>query len=95
MRFRDSAPRVLIGTIVLVVLLMAFLSNRLFSGLTSAIEEDQLKLMRSVIDFNVKGAENRALARAELVAGLPSIRSAFAARDREKLLMELQEVFAV
>jgi methyl-accepting chemotaxis protein len=95
MRFRDSAPRVLIVAIVLVVAAMALLSNRLFSGMTSAVESDQLALMRSVIDFNVKGAENRALARAELIAGLPNIRTTFAARDRDKLLAEMQEVFGV
>lgn len=95
MRFRDSAPRVLIAAIVLVVAAMALLSNRLFSGMTSAVETDQLALMRAVIDFNVKGAENRALARAELIAGLPNIREIFAARDREKLLAEMREVFAV
>lgn len=95
MRFRDSAPRVLIVAIVLVIAIVAFLSNRLFSGMTSAVEQNQLELMRAVIDFNVKGAENRALSRAELIAGLPNIRQIFAARDREKLLAEMHEVFDV
>jgi methyl-accepting chemotaxis protein len=84
---------VLIGVVVVVVLVSAVLSNRLFSGLTSAIEQDQLKLMRSIIEFNMKGAESRALARAEMVANLPSVREAFAARDRPRLLAELKDMY--
>jgi hypothetical protein len=41
----------------------------------------------------VRGAENRALARAEMVAALPSVRTAFAARDRQRLLADLGEMF--
>lgn len=93
MRFRRDAPKVLIGAVVIVVVVMAVLSNRLFSGLTSAVEQDQLTLMRSIVDFNLKGAEGRALARAEMIASLPSVRETFAARDRPALLAMLLPMF--
>lgn len=93
MRFQREAPKVLIGSIVVVVVGMALAANQLFSGLTSAIEEDQLKLMRSIIEFNMKGAEGRALARAEMVANLPAVREIFAARDRDRLLAEMTPMF--
>jgi methyl-accepting chemotaxis protein len=93
MSFRRDAPKVLIGSVVLVVVLMAVLSSRLFSGLASAVEQEQLKMMRAIVDFNIKGAEGRALARAEMVANLPWVREVFAARDRPRLLAEMREMF--
>ena len=44
MKFQRSAPRVLIFSVVVVVIGMAVLSNRLFSGLTSAVEQTSSSL---------------------------------------------------
>lgn len=95
MRFQRDAPRILIVSIVLVVAGMAFLSNRLFSGLTGAVEQNQFDLMQAIVKFNMSGAETRALARAEMVASLASVREAFAARDRERLLKDLGPLFQI
>jgi len=46
MRFRRDAPAVLIGAVVLVIATTTVLSNQLFSGLTSSVEESQFQLMR-------------------------------------------------
>ena len=93
MKFQRSAPRVLIFSVVVVVIAMAVLSNRLFSGLTSAVEQDQFELIRALWSYNLTAAENRALERAELIAALPAVREAFAARDREALLAQCAEMF--
>ena len=93
MKFQRSAPRVLIFSVVVVVIGMAVLSNRLFSGLTSAVEEDQFELIRALWSFNLTAAENRALERAEMIAAMPAVREAFAARDREALLAQCAEMF--
>ena len=93
MKFQRSAPRVLIFSVVVVVIAMAVLSNRLFSGLTSAVEQDQFELIRALWSYNLTAAENRALERAELIAALPAVREAFAAGDREGLLAQCAEMF--
>jgi methyl-accepting chemotaxis protein len=93
MKFQRSAPRVLIFSVVAVVITIAVLSNWLFSGLTSAVEEDQFELIRALWSYNLTAAENRALERAELIAALPAVREAFAARDREALLAQCAEMF--
>lgn len=93
MKFQRSAPRVLIFSVVVVVIGMAVLSNRLFSGLTSAVEQDQFELIRALWSYNLTAAQNRALERAEMVATLPAVRQAFAARDREGLLAQCAEMF--
>jgi methyl-accepting chemotaxis protein len=93
MKFQRSAPRVLIFSVVVVVIAIAVLSNRLFSGLTSAVEEDQFELIRALWSYNLTAAENRALERAELIAALPAVREAFAGRDREALLAQCAEMF--
>ena len=42
--------------------------------------------MRSIVAFNLRGAEDRALARASMIADLPKARALFAAQDRTGLL---------
>ena len=61
MKFQRSAPGVLIVSVVVVVTAIAVLSNRLFSGLTSAVEQDQFELIRALWSYNLTAAENRAL----------------------------------
>ncbi len=95
MKFRRDAPALLIGAVVVVITVLSVASNRLFSGLTSSIEQSQLELMKSIIEFNLKGAESRALARAEMIADLPNVQRLFAARDRDGLLAETKEMFAI
>ncbi len=51
--------------------------------------------MKSIIEFNLRGAESRALARAEMIADLPNIKKHFAAQDREGLLAETKEMCAI
>jgi hypothetical protein len=57
-------------------------------------EEKQFSLMRSMVAFNLKEAENRALGRASMIAALPKARTLFAAQDRPGLLAEYSKMFA-
>lgn len=93
MTFRRAAPAALIVTIVAVVSAMTLLSNRLFAGLTRSVEAGQFALMRSSIESSLRDAELRAVSRAEIVAQMPAVRAAFAARDRERLLAEVREMY--
>ena len=93
--FRRSAPRILICIVVLVVAALAFLSNRLFHNLTSAVEQNQFDLMRTIVQSSLRSAEDRAMARAEMIANLPTVRELFAKRDRERLLAECGPMFEI
>ncbi|MDX2227957.1 MAG: cache domain-containing protein [Verrucomicrobiae bacterium] len=93
MKFCKSVPILLISAVTVVVIVLSLISNRLFSGMTAAVEENQLNLVRSIIQFNLRGAEDRALARAAMVAQLPRARELFAAQDRPGLLAEYQRMF--
>ncbi len=95
MKFRRHAPALLIGAVIFVIVSVTAISNIIFSGMTSSVEEGQLTLMKSIIDFNLKGAEGKALARAALVADLPKTKELFAAQDRAALLAEYQPMFQV
>jgi methyl-accepting chemotaxis protein len=93
--FRRAAPRILICAVVLVVVTLAFLSNRLFHSLIGTVEQSQFDLMGTIVRSSLRAAEDRAMARAEMIANLPSVRDLFAKRDRERLLAECGPMFDV
>lgn len=93
MKFRRSAPLVLISAIALVVVAASIISSLLFTNMISSVEEKQFSLMQSIVAFNLKGSEDRALARAALIADLPRARALFAAQDRAGLLGEYSKMF--
>ncbi len=95
MKFRRDAPTMLIGAAVAVLLLTAVISNRLFSGLTEAVERSELDSMEAILAYNLEGAGKKALARAELIAGLPATGRLLAARDRAGLQAEYGPIFEV
>lgn len=95
MIFRRAAPRLLIFVVVLVVVTLAFLSNRLVHGLIGAVEQNQFDLMRTIVRSSLRAAEDRAMARAEMIGNLPSVREIFAKRDRERLLAECGPMFDI
>lgn len=95
MTFRSSAPLALIVTAVLVVGALTFMSNRLFSGLTDEVEIGQFELMQAILENALSGAESKALARAEIIAALPTAKALVAAQNREGLLAEYGGMFAI
>ncbi len=95
MTFRRSAPATLIVAAVIVVAGITFLSDRLFSGLTASVEKGQFELMQSIVDTTLRNAANDALARADIIASLMTTRQAVAVKDRDRLLADYAEMFAV
>src|SRR5262249_42204212 len=85
MTFRRSAPAAIIAAVAVVIAAMTFASNRLFTGLTAAVETGQFRLMQSIMETALRNAAEDALARAEMIAALPAAREAVAAQDRERL----------
>lgn len=72
---------------------MSFISNRLFGGLTSAVEVGQFEMMQSTVESMMRNAEGRAHARAAMIADMPNVRRLLAARDRDGLFEELEPMF--
>jgi methyl-accepting chemotaxis protein len=95
MKFRRSAPAALIVMGTVLIAGLTFLSSRLFDGMIAATEQSQFDMMRSIWAFNLKGAESKALSRAELLTDLPSVRKLFIAKDRPALLAETLPMFKV
>lgn len=93
MKIRRFAAATLIVAASLVVLGTSVVAVRQVQHLTVASEESQFELMRSIIQFNLEGAEGRALARAEMLAVMPVTRAALGARDRDKLMSEFKDMF--
>src|SRR5688572_950387 len=95
MKFRRDAPIAILAPTAVVILVMTFASDRLVAGMTDRVEQERYETMESIVQFNLRGAEDRALSRAELVASMPSVRAAFAAHDRERLLAETRGMYEV
>lgn len=93
MKLRRSAPALIIGTAIVVIAAITLSSNRMFAQQMSGVEDDQYNLMRAIVEFNLQGGQDRALARAEMLASLPEIRDAFAERDRERLLGNTEALY--
>lgn len=93
MKFHVHAPAVIIGAIGLVVAASTGVASRLLSQQVAGVEDRQFQSMRAILEFNLKGAEDRALSRAELIAGIPAVRAALAARNREQLLAQTAEIY--
>jgi methyl-accepting chemotaxis protein len=93
MKFRRSAPLALIGATALVVVTASIVSSILFTNMISSVEEKQFSLMHSIVKSSLRGAEERASARAAMVADLPRTRALFAAQDRAGLLAEYSKMF--
>lgn len=95
MKLRRSAPALILGTAIFVIAAITFASNRMFAQQMDGIEVGQFDLMRAIVEFNLQGGQDRALARAEMLATVPEVRDAFAARDRERLLASTQMLYQV
>jgi methyl-accepting chemotaxis protein len=94
MTFRRSARAAIIAAAVLVIAAVTFASNRLFAGLTASVENGQFALMQSILQAALANAAENALARAEIVAALPTTRDSVADKNRDRLLAEYAAMFA-
>lgn len=95
MSLQRAALTVLVTSVLVVAGVVAYATSKQFVASIEEAETSQYDLMKKIIEFNIQGLESRALARAELVASLPSVREKFAAGDREGLTAELKTMFEV
>lgn len=92
-RFRRRAPGILIATVTVVILAVVAIANLLTGRMADSAKTANYELMRDILASILRSTEDKALVRAELVASMQSVRGAFAARDRGKLLAECERMF--
>ena len=95
MKFRYSAPALLILMVVMAIAAQAIISNRISSHMTASSEAGQFTMMAQVIQSEMNGAQTKAAAGAELIAAIPMVKEAFAARNREQLLAITKDPYRV
>lgn len=95
MKFRFSAPLILITAMTTVVVAFSAMAIGMSRAFGVAAQDEQFSLMRRIVESNFKNGEQKALAQAEMIAVLPAVKAAFAAKDRPRLLAETQEMFRI
>lgn len=95
MKFSRNAPAVLIGAVVIVVTIVSLVSSLIARQMTASFEETEFALMGRIMDSTLRSAENKATAGAEMLAALPNVRKAFAARNRDELLAITKAAYAI
>ena len=83
----------LIVVAALAIAALTFGADRLFSGMTSAVERSQLDLMRSIISFNLAGTAANSLARAEIVAADRTVRKLVALEVQRRAIETVPALF--
>jgi methyl-accepting chemotaxis protein len=92
-KFRHSAPTVIIGTAIIIIVAITGVAQLLTARLVSAAHEGDYDLMRRAFTSTLKAMEDEAASDAEIVANIPAVRTAFARRDRAALQAETVSMF--
>lgn len=95
MRFRTGAPTLLIVAALFTISALSVASNWLSQRMSASIEEGRFELMGRILDATLQRAEAQAIASAEMIAAMPEVQRAFAARDRDALLAATRAAYAV
>jgi len=94
-KFRQSAPAVLIGAVIAVIATVSIISNLISHRMAASFEETQFALMGQIMQSKLNGAEGKAMAAAESLASMPAVVNAFSEQNREALLAATQGTFKV
>jgi methyl-accepting chemotaxis protein len=95
MTFRRDAVALILSAIAIVIVVVTFAFDQLVGGVTERVEREQYEQMEAIVSFNMRSAEDRAIARAEMTASTPCVREAMTAQDRPRLLRETREMFRI
>lgn len=93
MKFRYRAPTVIVGGIVLVIAAVTALAQLLTSQMVRTAHDGDYDLMRRAFASTLKSMTDEATSDAEIVASIPTVRAAFARRDRATLQAETVGIF--
>jgi methyl-accepting chemotaxis protein len=93
MRFSRYAPATLILSVIGAVGCIAAVSCWTSARMAASLRTERLEVMERIIQTKVEDAETRALSAAEILAAIPAVRRAFAARDKEGLYRITRDAF--
>lgn len=93
MRFRTSAPAILIIAVAIVIAAISLLAQLSTHRLVAVAHAGDYELMSHAFSSTLKAMEDEAASDAELFANMPAVRGAFAAKDRDKLFAECRESY--
>lgn len=95
MKFRTSAPIVMISMVIAAIATLSFVSYLISHRMVGAFEEEQFSLMGKITQSKLTGAEGKAISAAETIASMPAVRKAFAERNRDELLAVTHDAYQV
>lgn len=95
MKFRLSAPALLIAASTLLVLAISVVAQLMTKRLVETAHAGDYDLMRRAFTSTLKGMTDEASSDAEIFANIPSVRAAFIERDRPKLLAQTETAYKV
>lgn len=95
MKFRLSAPALLIAASTLLVLVISVVAQLMTKRLVETAHAGDYDLMRRAFTSTLKGMTDEASSDAEIFANIPSVRTAFIERDRPKLLAQTETAYKV
>ena len=93
--FLRNALATILLALTIVTAAVAGLTVSILRSSTEAVEQDQYALMGKIIEFNLATAEDKAIARAEMIVNLPRVQDLFNRGDREGLATELKTMFEI
>lgn len=95
MKFRRRGPAILIACALLLISAVTAVAHFLTNGLLESAHDGDYTLMRQVFADTLSDAQDEVVSRAEIVAAMPEVRTAFAARDRPKLLATTKRMWEI
>ena len=95
MKFKRNAIFNILISSFLSLFIVSVLAIYLIRDITKTANEEQFKLMKTIVEFNLSGSEDKAIARAEIIACIPKIKELFAQQNREELLNECKTIFEI
>ncbi len=95
MKFRKVAPAVLIAAVVVTIATVSIVSNLISHRMAASFEKGQFELIGRIVQSKLIDAEGKAIAAAEIIAAMPEVKKAFAARNRDELLGATREAYRV
>jgi hypothetical protein len=95
MKFKRSAPAILISSVVIVITLISLVCNKISSQMIDASEQKQFAMMAAIVQSKIKDAENKAIGNAEMIGAMSSVKAAFANRDKDKLISLTQDIYRI
>ena len=95
MKFKKSAPRVLIGAVILVVATISLGSYFISHRMVDSFEKAEFTLMGKILQTKFRDAEFKAISTAEKIAAMPTVEKYFSEKKRPELLAAVKDSFDI